>query len=86
MLGDSQGTATIVDDEGLPVVSMCDTAVLEGAAGTTTVTFTVSLSLAPESPASVSFATANGTAQAPDDYTARPSTVLGSPPARPLAS
>ena len=47
VLGDSQGRATIVDDEGLPVVSVGDTAVVEGAGGTVMAWFTVSLSLAP---------------------------------------
>ena len=53
---------------GTPVVSIGDTLVTEGHAGTRTVNVTVSLSAAASSPVSVSFTTANGSATAGSDY------------------
>lgn len=56
----------------LPTISINDVSLDEGNSGTTTFLFTVSLS-APAGPGGVTFniATQNGTAIAPDDYTAR---------------
>jgi hypothetical protein len=68
-------TGTIVDDDDPPVVSVANTSVPEGDAGTTVATFTVTASSVSGLPASVSFTTADGTATAPDDYTATTGTV-----------
>ncbi|MGE3957057.1 MAG: PxKF domain-containing protein [Vicinamibacterales bacterium] len=56
---------------GTPTLSINDVSTLEGASGTSTLTFTVSLT-APAGPGGVSFdiATADDTATAPGDYTA----------------
>lgn len=58
--------------QNLPALTIDDVSLNEGSAGTTTFTFTVSLS-APAGTGGVSFdiATADGTASAPSDYTAK---------------
>ena len=54
----------------LPTLSINDASVNEGNAGTTTATFTVTLSAAATSAVTVSYATADGTATAGSDYAA----------------
>jgi hypothetical protein len=68
---DAQGTGTIVDDDG-PTISIDDVTLgPEGATGTTqNATFTISLSTASTQTVTVKYATTNGTAVAPADYTA----------------
>jgi probable HAF family extracellular repeat protein len=68
ILGDAQGIGTIVDDE--PRISISSATKNEGNSGTTPFVFTVSLSTASDAPVSVGFATADGSARAPGDYTA----------------
>ncbi len=69
---DGQGQGTIVNDDAAPNLTINDVSHLEGNAGTTTYTFIVSLS-APAGAGGVTFdiATADGTAIAPGDYTAK---------------
>lgn len=71
----ASATGTIIDDDQ-PALSITDVSLNEGNAGTTSFTFTVSLS-APAGPGGVTFdiATANGTALAGSDYVA--STLIG---------
>jgi len=59
-----------------PSLSINDVSVTEGNAGTKVLSFTVTLSAASNLTVSVDYATANGTATAPSDYTAIPSTLL----------
>ncbi|HET9316166.1 MAG TPA: Calx-beta domain-containing protein, partial [Vicinamibacteria bacterium] len=54
----------------VPSMTIDDVGVTEGNAGTTPATFTVRLSVAATQAVTVSYATANGTAAAPGDYTA----------------
>jgi hypothetical protein len=76
--------AIITDGQGLGAISNDDVARLsindfikaEGNAGATIFTFTVKSSNPSVSPMTVNFATANGTATAPSDYTAIPLTPL----------
>ncbi|HWH69973.1 MAG TPA: Calx-beta domain-containing protein, partial [Candidatus Sulfotelmatobacter sp.] len=68
--------ATILDDDPMPTVSIGDAAVVEGNAGTTNTVFPLSLSQASGRPVSVSFTTANGTALAGQDYSARTNVVV----------
>ena len=71
-IADPQGTGTIVDDDtagGASVFSIANVSANEGANGVTTFTFTVSRTNA-NAPASVDFATADGSALAGSDYTA----------------
>src|SRR5262249_661884 len=55
--------------------SINDVTVTEGNTGTTQATFTVTLDAAVDTPVSVDYATANGTAQAGSDYTAAAGTL-----------
>lgn len=75
-LGVSAVTGTINDeDPTVPAASIDDVTVTEGNAGTINAVFTVTLSPAPTSTVSVSYATASGTATAPSDYTAKSGTL-----------
>src|SRR6266508_3651657 len=67
---DGQGLGTITDDDGIPTLSIGDATVTEGNSGTVNATFTVTLSPASGQTVSVDYATADGTATAPDDYLA----------------
>jgi uncharacterized repeat protein (TIGR01451 family) len=72
----STAVLTINDDDAQPALSINDVTQAEGNSGTTAFNFTVTLSAASEQTVTVSYATANGTATAPGDYTAIPNTVL----------
>ena len=69
-IGDAQGLGSIIDDDAPPTISIGDVTVAEGASGPTSATFTVALSRPSGRPIAVSYATADGTAGAPDDYAA----------------
>ncbi|MBX7185211.1 MAG: proprotein convertase P-domain-containing protein [Vicinamibacteria bacterium] len=71
---DAQGLGTIQADDGL-LVSIADKTTNEGNVGFTPVNFTVSLSSPAPGAVSVNWATADGTATAPLDYTAASGTV-----------
>jgi CSLREA domain-containing protein len=62
-----------------PTISIADTSVTEGDAGTTTATFTVSLSAPSPDTVTVDWATADGTATSPADYEADSGTVTFAP-------
>jgi chitinase len=73
VMAPGRGTGTIVNDDNptpLPRASIGDVSVTEGNNGRTQATFTVTLDRVPSAPASLHFATANGTAVAPADYIA----------------
>ena len=78
-IADSQGVGTIVDNDPLPTVGVDSVATAEGDAGTTTATFTVSLSAQSGKPISVDYATAEGTATSPADYAAATGTLSFAP-------
>lgn len=65
---------------GQPTISIADSAFPEGQAGNTLALFIVTLSAASTSPVSVTYATTNGTATAPSDYTAVPPSSLSFAP------
>jgi hypothetical protein len=67
-IGDGQGLGTIIDDDG-PTINIGDATVTEGDAGTVDAAFAVTLSASSPGPVTVAFATADGTATAPGDYT-----------------
>ncbi len=67
---DAQGLGTITDDDSLPSVAIGDVTVTEGDTGTVTASFNVTLAPASGRQVSVSYATADGTATAPADYSA----------------
>lgn len=69
-IADASGTGTILDNDPLPGVSINDVAILEGDAGTSIATFTLTLSAASGQATSVTAATGGGSATAGSDYTA----------------
>src|SRR5213075_3284243 len=69
-------TYTILDDDPLPSLSINNVTVTEGNSGTTNANFTVTLSPASGRAVTVNYATADGTATAPSDYGAIPTTTL----------
>jgi hypothetical protein len=75
-IADAQGQGTILNDDPLPSISIGDASVAEGDAGTTSLSFTLSLSSASGKSVSVSYQTANGTATAGSDFVAAGPTVL----------
>ena len=74
-LADGQGIGTITDDDALPSLAVDDVTVTEGDSGTTNANFTVSLNAPSGRTVTVDYATADGTAHAPDDYQAGSGTV-----------
>ncbi|MDY0102090.1 MAG: Calx-beta domain-containing protein, partial [Lentimicrobium sp.] len=73
---DSQGVGTITNDD-VASITFSDVTANEGNSGTTSFTFTVSMSAASDAAISVDYATANGTATTADvDYTAIAATTL----------
>ena len=71
-----ESTVVLTGAPQRPSISINDVTVAEGDSGTVNVTFTVSLSAASSQPVTVCFATALGTATAPADYVAIPTTTL----------
>ncbi|WP_182913265.1 putative Ig domain-containing protein [Xanthomonas vasicola] len=78
-VSDGQGLGTIVNDDAQPALSIDDVSVNEGNSGTTTATFTVSLSAASGQTVTVNYGTADGTATAGSDYVARSGTLSFAP-------
>ena len=69
-LADGQGVGSITDDDARPSLAVDDVTVTEGDSGTTNANFTVSLNAPSGRTVTVDYATADGTAHAPDDYQA----------------
>ncbi len=67
---DDTAVGTIIDDDGLPVLTIADQTLLEGDSGTTSMVFDVALSIASVDVVTVNYATVNGSATAGEDYTA----------------
>ncbi|MDT7778742.1 MAG: hypothetical protein QOC99_1254 [Acidobacteriota bacterium] len=74
-----QGRGTILDDDPPPSASIDDVTLNEGNAGTKQATFTVSLSAPSGKPISISFATADGSANSGTDYQASVGTLTFNP-------
>jgi len=76
-IADNQGIGTILNDDGtLPGISINDITLNEGNSGATAFIFTVNISPVSSQAVTVNYATANGTAVAPGDYTTVPATTL----------
>ena len=65
----SAGTATVINDDAPPALSVGDVSISEGEAGSRLATFTVTLSFASPVTTTVDYVTVDGTAGAPGDYT-----------------
>ena len=73
------GTGTIVDNDTAPSLSIGNTSVTEGNSGTVNATLTVTLSAASGQTVTVNYATADGSATSPADYTSTSGTLSFSP-------
>jgi uncharacterized protein YhjY with autotransporter beta-barrel domain len=76
---DGQGVGTIVNDDPVPSLSIDDVTVVEGNSGITNAVFTVALGAPSGQTVSVNYATADGTATQPADYTATSGTLTFTP-------
>jgi len=76
-IGDANATATIIDDDGAPRVTIGNASSPEGGGGT--LTFTIDLSHASASPIDVTWSTADDTATAGSDYTSAGATITFAP-------
>ncbi len=78
-IGDNEPPSAAGPVQFKPEVSIGDAVMREGDSGTTAVTLTVAVSPAAEARASVAYATVDGTAAAPSDYTAAGGTITFAP-------
>src|SRR6185312_16082342 len=78
-IADPQGLGTIVDDDPLPSLAINDVSRVEGNSGIANLTFTATLSAASGRTVTVNFATSDGTATAPADYTSSSGTLTFNP-------
>jgi hypothetical protein len=78
-IADAQGVGTITNDDTQPAISIGDVGVTEGNAGTTTATFTVSLTNASSQTVTVNYATAGDTATSGTDFVATSGTATINP-------
>jgi hypothetical protein len=67
-LADSQAQGTILNDEGLPSITISDATVVEGNSGFVNAVFNVQLSASSSQVINVGYSTADGTATAGSDY------------------
>jgi hypothetical protein len=78
-IGVNQATGTILDDDPAPTITVSDSVLVEGSAGTTNATFTVTLSAVSGRTVTVNYATANGTAVGPADFVTTSGTATFAP-------
>ena len=83
-LGAANATGTVTNDDTAvvvtpPTVSIANATVAEGNSGSASLAFTVSLSKASDKTVTVGYSTANGTATAGQDYTAKSGTLTFAP-------
>jgi chitinase len=80
-IADAAGVATIVNDDApaQPSLAVSDVSVTEGTGGSTAAVFTVTLSAGSAQSVTVAYATVNGTATAPADFTAAAGSVTFAP-------
>ncbi len=76
---DAQGVGTIINDDQLPTLSINNVSIAEGNAGTQILNFSVTLSAASTQTVTVQYATANGTANAGDDFVDKTGTLTFAP-------
>jgi hypothetical protein len=78
-IADGEAIVTIVNDDALPTITIANDSVSEPATGASNAEFTVTLSNAVTMPVTVQFATMDGTAAAPGDYTTQTGSVTFAP-------
>src|SRR2546428_508148 len=78
-ISDNQAVGTIVDNDPTPTLTFANVSVTEGDVGSTPATFTITLSAASGKTVSVDYATADGTATSPADYTGTSGTLTFTP-------
>ena len=78
-LADGTGIGTISDDDASPTLSINDVTLAEGNTGAVNATFTVTMSAVSGQAVTVNYATADGTAIQPSDYTTSPGTITFAP-------
>ncbi|MFZ5876659.1 MAG: PKD domain-containing protein [Nitrospirota bacterium] len=74
-VGNTTGAAIVGVTEVLPDLAITSASIVEGNSGTGVASFTVTLSSASTTPVTVNYATTNGSATAPSDYTATSGTL-----------
>jgi chitinase len=74
-VADGTGVGTVIDNDPTPAATINDVVITEANSGARTMTFTVTLSAASGQAITMSWATVDGTATAPGDYTAAGGTV-----------
>ena len=74
-----RATGTIIDDDGLPGMSINDVSILEGNSGSQEMIFEVTLSRTSDETVTVNYETVDDTAVAPDDYLATSGTLTFDP-------
>lgn len=74
-IADATGVGTVLDNDTTPALSISDVSVTEGNTGMVNAVFTVTLSVVGSQTVTVNYATVNGTAIAPADYTAKSGTL-----------
>ncbi|HZN35348.1 MAG TPA: Calx-beta domain-containing protein [Pirellulaceae bacterium] len=75
VLADTQAVVTIADDDEQPLIRVADVTVVEGNSGTRNLAFVLTLSAASNRTVTVQYTTADGTATAGSDYTAKSGTL-----------
>lgn len=75
----AQGAGIIVNDDGIPSLTVADVSIPEGDSGTTNAVLTVTISHISSKTVKVNYATANGSAVAPSAYTAQSGTLTFNP-------
>ena len=78
-IGDGHGVGTIVDDDPAPTLSISGGSVAEGNTGTATLSFTATLDAPSGKRITANFATGDGTARQPADYTSTTGTMTFEP-------
>jgi hypothetical protein len=70
VLGDTQGSGTIYNDDDVRQIFISDSSIVEGDSGTRNLVFTLTMSQVAPQQVTIAFSTINSSAESPSDYTA----------------